>query len=105
MSQKKSKKDLMPKERWTFLTNHSHVLYCLSEDSELVLREIADRVGITERSVQRIVRELEQEGFLEKERVGRRNRYRLILKRELRHELEKHTKIEDIIKVLRGSQT
>ena len=92
----------MSKEGWTFLTNHSHVLYCLSEDPELVLREIADRVGITERSVQRIVRELEQEGFLEKERVGRRNRYKLILKRELRHNLEKHTTIEDVINVLRG---
>ena len=92
----------MPKESWTFLTNHSHVLYCLSETPELVLREIAEKVGITERSVQRIVRELEQEGFLEKERVGRRNRYKLILKRELRHKLEKHTTIEDVINVLQG---
>ncbi len=92
----------MPKETWTFLTNHSHVLFCLSEDPELVLREIAEKVGITERSVQRIVKELEQEGFLEKERVGRRNRYKLILKRELRHKLEKHTTIEDVINVLRG---
>ena len=92
----------MPKESWTFLTNHSHVLYCLSENPELVLREIAEKVGITERSVQRIVRELEQEGFLEKERVGRRNRYKLILKRELRHKLEKHTTIEHVINVLQG---
>ena len=92
----------MPKETRTFLTNHSHVLFCLSEDPELVLREIAEKVGITERSVQRIVKELEQEGFLEKERVGRRNRYKLILKRELRHKLEKHTTIEDVINVLRG---
>ena len=92
----------MPKETWTFLTNHSHVLFCLSEDPELVLREIAEKVVITERSVQRIVKELEQEGFLEKERVGRRNRYKLILKRELRHKLEKHTTIEDVINVLRG---
>ena len=66
------------------------------------MREIAEKVGITERSVQRIVKELEQEGFLEKERVGRRNRYKLILKRELRHKLEKHTTIEDVINVLRG---
>ena len=95
----------MPKESWTFLTNHSHVLYFLSEDPELVLREIAEKVGITERSVQRIVKELEQEGFLQKERVGRRNRYKLILKRELRHELEKHTTIEDIINVLRGKSS
>ena len=61
---------------WTFLSNHSHVLLCLHRDPELTLREVAQRVGITERSVQRILGELEEGGYVRRERDGLRNRYR-----------------------------
>ena len=57
--------------RWTFLTNHSHVLIVLDSEPELVLREVAARVGITERAVQRVVQDLEEGGFIRRERVGR----------------------------------
>src|ERR1700730_8293231 len=57
--------------QWTFLTNHGHVLVLLSRNPSLVLREVALRVGITERAVQRIIADLESSGFIEREKVGR----------------------------------
>jgi predicted ArsR family transcriptional regulator len=75
---------------WTFLTNHAHVLLCVWEDSEARVRDIATRVGITERAVQRILQELESEQYLVRERVGRRNRYRIRADRPFRHPVEDH---------------
>lgn len=49
---------------WTFLTNHARVRFCLADDPALRLREAADRIGITERAVQRIVSDLEEAGVL-----------------------------------------
>jgi DNA-binding transcriptional ArsR family regulator len=65
----------MSEPTWSFLTNHAYVLRCLALDPEMTMREAAERIGITERSVQRIVAELEQAGYLVREREGRRNRY------------------------------
>lgn len=77
---------------WTFLTNHAHVLLCLVGDPELRLRDLAERVGITERATQRIVAELADGGYLERTRVGRRNVYTVHLGLPLRHPLERaHT--------------
>ena len=77
---------------WTFLTNHAHVLLCLVGDPELRLRDLAERVGITERATQRIVAELVGGGYLERARVGRRNVYTVHLGLPLRHPLERaHT--------------
>ena len=86
-----------PVSRWTFLTNHSHVLILLSQDASLVLREVAVRVGITERAVQRIIADLEQAGFIEREKVGRRNRYRIRTNLALRHPIESHRTIGDLV--------
>lgn len=86
-----------PAGRWTFLTNHSHVLILLSQDPSLVLREVAARVGITERAVQRIIADLEEAGFIEREKVGRRNRYRIRNNRPLRHPIEAHRTIGDLV--------
>ncbi len=83
--------------RWTFLTNHSHVLVLLHGEPDLVLREVAARVGITERAVQRIIHELEEDGFIERERVGRRNHYRVLTKEALRHPIESHRNIGDLL--------
>jgi predicted transcriptional regulator len=83
--------------RWTFLTNHSHVLILLSQDPSLVLREVAARVGITERAVQRIIADLEEAGFIEREKVGRRNHYRIRTNRPLRHPIEAHRTIGDLV--------
>ncbi len=82
---------------WTFLTNHSHVLVCLAGDPELRIRDIAERVGITERATQRIVAELVASGYLEKERDGRRNHYRVVTDQPLRHPLELSHSIGDLL--------
>ncbi len=87
---------------WTFLTNHAHVLLCLAGDEELVLREVAVRVGITERAVQRIVAELEGAGYLLRRREGRRNRYELRVDLPLRHPLERHSTVAALFDLGRG---
>jgi DNA-binding MarR family transcriptional regulator len=87
---------------WTFLTNHAHVLAVLHSDPEKVLREVAIEVGITERAVQRIIHDLEESGFIERERVGRRNRYRILKGQPLRHPIEAHRKIGDLLKLVAG---
>jgi DNA-binding transcriptional ArsR family regulator len=86
-----------PPSRWTFLTNHSHVLILLSQNQSIVLREVAARVGITERAVQRIIADLEEAGFIQREKVGRQNRYRIKTNRPLRHPIEAHRTIGDLV--------
>lgn len=88
--------------RWTFLTNHAHVLILLSQNSSLVLREVAARIGITERAVQRIVADLEDDGFIERAKVGRQNQYRLRTEQALRHPIESHRTIGDLIQLVTG---
>ncbi len=88
-------------ESWTFLTNHAHVLLCLASDPDLTLREVALRVGITERAAHRIVGELEQEGALIRERQGRRNHYQINEQFPLRHPLEEHNKVGRLIELVR----
>jgi DNA-binding IclR family transcriptional regulator len=61
--------------RWTFLTNHAQVLVCIAKDPGVRLREIAERIGITERAVHRIVVDLGDAGYVSRERNGRRNQY------------------------------
>jgi hypothetical protein len=82
---------------WTFLSNHTHVLVCLAADGDLTLREVAARVGVTERAVQRIVADLELGGVLERKRDGRRNTYRIDPGVPLRHPLEAHCRIGDLL--------
>lgn len=89
-----------PPAHWTFLTNHSHVLILLCRDPQMILREVALRVGITERAVQRIITELEQAGYLERARVGRRNQYRVLENKPLRHPIESHRLIADLLELL-----
>ncbi|MCX7034712.1 MAG: winged helix-turn-helix domain-containing protein [Arenimonas sp.] len=85
---------------WTFLSNHTHVLVCLAADGDLTLREVALRVGVTERAVQRIVADLELAGVLERTRDGRRNTYRIDPGVPLRHPLESHRRIGDLLGIV-----
>jgi predicted ArsR family transcriptional regulator len=85
---------------WTFLSNHAHVLLCLSRDPEARMREVADLVGITERAVQRIVMELEEAGYLEREKEGRRNRYWVDRRKPLRHPIEAHRRVEELLRLV-----
>ena len=86
--------------RWTFLTNHAHVLILLSRDPTMVLRQVALQIGITERAVQRIIADLEEDGFIEREKVGRNNHYRILDQQPLRHPIESHRTIGDLIKLV-----
>lgn len=83
--------------KWTFLSNHSHVLICLAKDPEMRMRDVAEQVGITERAVQRIVLDLEECGALERRKVGRRNRYTINPQTKFRHPLESHATLSVII--------
>lgn len=86
-----------PGPGWTFLTNHTHVLVCLDRNDTITLREVAAQVGITERAVHAIVTALEEEGVLTRTRDGQRNRYKLNRNYRLRHPLESHRKIGDLL--------
>jgi DNA-binding MarR family transcriptional regulator len=87
---------------WTFFSNHAHVLFCLAAQPDMVLREVAARVGITERAVQRIIAELEEAGVLSREKEGRRNRYVINLDATLRHPIEAHCTVGTLINVIHG---
>lgn len=86
---------------WTFLTNHTHVLLCLFRQPDRRLRDVASAVGITERMVQRIVAELVKAGYLMIQKLGRCNRYTVTENLALRHPLEKHHAIGELLKLLR----
>jgi len=85
---------------WTFLTNHARVLLCIAEDPDVRLRDVAATVGITERATQHIVQQLEEAGYLERERVGRRNRYQLHADRPLRHPMDHEHQVSELLNVL-----
>jgi hypothetical protein len=87
---------------WTFLTNHAHVLLCLAADPELRVRDLASRVGVTERAIQKIIAELEAGAILGRERTGRRNRYTIEGQLPLRHPVEAHRTVNDLIAAILG---
>lgn len=86
----KEKRGSPTASEWTFLSNHAHVLLCIAREPEIRLRDVAERVGITERAVQRIVADLEAGQYLERARSGRRNRYEVHPELSLRHPIEAH---------------
>jgi len=70
---------------WRFLTSHAQILLAVHRDSEIRMRDLADEVGVTERRAQEIISELVLAGFLERERVGRHNRYMVRADLRVRH--------------------
>ena len=70
---------------WKFITNHAQVLLCIAQDPQTRLREIAEACGITERAAHRIVADLEEAGYISRERIGRRNRYEFHAEVAMRH--------------------
>jgi DNA-binding MarR family transcriptional regulator len=88
--------------KWDFLTNHAHVLVCVAQDPGIRLRDIAAAVGITERAAHRIISELVDEGYVVRERQGRRNRYQVKTKLPLRHPLGEEHEVGDLLEVLIG---
>jgi DNA-binding transcriptional regulator LsrR (DeoR family) len=86
--------------RWDFLTNHAHVLVCVARDPGIRLREIAAAVGITERAAHRILSELVDEGYVVRERQGRRNHYQVKTELPLRHPLARELEVGDLLDAL-----
>ena len=85
---------------WTVLTNHGNVLLCVARDPTIRISEIAARVGIGERAAQKIVADLVAEGFLERTKEGRRNRYEVNRRAHLRHPLFADLEIGPLLDVL-----
>jgi predicted ArsR family transcriptional regulator len=85
---------------WVFLSNHAHVLLCVARDPEARTRDIADRVGITERAAQRILSDLVAEGYVAKIKAGRRNRYTVNRRGHLRHPVFDELEIGPLIDIL-----
>ena len=88
---------------WDFLTNHAHVLTRVAEDPGIRLRDIAAAVGITERAAHKILSDLVEEGYVLREREGRRNRYQVVANLPLRHPLVRGQKVGDLLEVLVGA--
>lgn len=90
----------VPERGWTFLTNHAHVLLCLARGESLTARELGLRIGITERAVQVILADLTRGAYLTKRKEGRRNVYTVNRRGRLRHPLEAHHNVGDLISAL-----
>jgi predicted ArsR family transcriptional regulator len=88
-----------PRSGWTFLSNHSHVLIALAKDGDLRIRDLADEVGITERAVAQILTDLQSAGVLKRRRSGRRNTYDVDRNAPLRHRVESHRTVADILRL------
>jgi predicted ArsR family transcriptional regulator len=85
--------------RWTFLTNHAHVLLAIAADPSVRMREVADRVGVTERAVQMIVADLVAGGYLTRNRVGRRNHYTVNRAGAFRHPAEADHRVGELLEL------
>lgn len=86
--------------QWTFLSNHGHVLVSLARDPDTRTRDVAEAVGITERAVQQIVHDLVEQGYVEKMKVGRRNRYTVVRGAHLRHQQVSRVSLGEFLDLL-----
>ncbi len=87
---------------WTFLTNHGHVLVCIAGDPGIRGRDIATRVGITERAAQAIIADLVGEGYVNRTRIGRRNHYEINPDQPLRHPVEQPHSVGELLQLVSG---
>lgn len=88
------------KSTWTFLTNHAHVLICIAQNPSSRVRDLSALVGITERAVHRIMTELKEAGYLQYAREGRRNRYTVCDDLAMRHPVEGHCLVSDLLETV-----
>ena len=90
-------------KNWTFLTNHAQVLLCVAATPDIRLRDVAEHVGITERSTQRILSELVEAGYVIATREGRRNRYTVDRDHAMRHAAQRGHEIGALLEALSAS--
>jgi hypothetical protein len=89
-------------KKWTFLSSHTHVLLCIVRNPNILMRDMAELVGITERAVQGIVADLQGAGYLLVERKGRQNLYRVKGELPMRHSMEKLRSVSCLIDLIQG---
>ena len=87
---------------WTFLTNHGHVLIILSRNPGIRISELADEIGISERQISNILKDLYDSGYVSKMREGRRNRYEISPDAPLRHQTNQDHTVKELIEILGG---
>ncbi len=90
---------------WRFVTNHTQVLLCIARDGDVRLRDVAEKVGITERAAQRIVADLVEAGFVERKKVGRRNHYSIHRRAKMRHPAQMEQEIGDLLDLLSATDS
>jgi DNA-binding MarR family transcriptional regulator len=89
---------------WHFLTNHAQVLLCIENNPDVRMRDIAETVGVTERAAQRITNDLVEAGYVTRERIGRRNRYRINRKARMRHPAQREHPIGELLALLSSDE-
>jgi DNA-binding MarR family transcriptional regulator len=89
---------------WRFVTNHTQVLLCIARDDDVRLRDVAEKVGITERAAQRIVADLVEAGFVERKKVGRRNHYSIERRAKMRHPAQVNQEIGELLDLLGSTE-
>lgn len=89
---------------WTFLTNHAQVLVCIARDPGVRLREIGQRVGITERAAHRLVTELAAGGYITVQRNGRRNRYTINPQLPLPDAIAREQNVGELLEILTATR-
>ena len=90
---------------WTFFSNFAHVLVCLAENRQARLRDVAARVGITERTALRLVSKLASADILVRVKEGRRNSYLINLDSPLRHPIEAHCTVGQLLEIILDEDT
>ena len=92
--------DLISPSRWTFITNHGLVLSYISHNSTSTAREIAQSIGVTERTTHKIISDLEQAGYIDRRKSGRRNVYSVDPNLPLRHHTKKDIIVSELLEAL-----
>ena len=85
---------------WTLVSNHGLVLTYIAKHRQSTAREIASAIKVTEWTVHKIIADLEKEGYIERQKVGRRNVYHINPSLYMRHETIRDVKVGDLLKVL-----
>ena len=89
---------------WHFITNHGTVLLLIAQRRQITAREIAEVLGLTERPVRRIIAELEAAGYLQKQRVGRLNQYKVALDLPLRQPVHREVAVGDLLYIFQRAR-
>jgi len=87
-------------KKWNFITNHGLVLLYISHNTQCTMREMASALGVTERSILRILEDLEAEGYVNWQRTGKGNIYEINHTRGLKHELTQDSIVGDLLDLL-----